>query len=156
MFMFVAYNRFHFMARLKLQMPSSYLYQFNIKVRIDDLNYGNHLSNDTYMKYMHEARIQFLNQLGLSEMNIGGCSIIMGEAAIQFQQECFYGEELTIEITAATFGTKSFDFFYRFTKSADQSAVCEARTGMVCFDYTTKKSMPIPESFKQMIYRMEA
>lgn len=142
------------MARLHLEMPSTYLYQLTVKVRIDDLNYGNHLSNDTYMKYMHEARIQFLNHLGLSEMNIGGCSIIMGEAAIRFQQECFYGEELQIAITAANFGTKSFDFFYRFTKSTDQSAVCEARTGMVCFDYPSRKSMPIPESYKQTIQRM--
>lgn len=143
------------MARLQLQMPSTYLFNIAVKVRIDDLNYGNHLSNDTYMKYMHEARIQFLNHLGLSEMNIGGCSVIMGDAAIQFQQECFYGEELTIDITASNFGSKSFEFFYRFTKSSDQSAVCEAKTGMVCFDYPTRKSVLIPESFKQTIFWME-
>lgn len=153
--MFVANRIYQDMARLQLETPSTYLYQMTVKVRIDDLNYGNHLSNDTYMKYMHEARIQFLNRLGLSEMNIGGCSIIMGEAAIQFRQECFYGEELTIEITAANFGTKSFDFFYRFTKLKDQSAVCDAKTGMVCFDYESRKSVPIPETFKQAIHRME-
>lgn len=139
------------MARLQLETPSAYLFKTHISVRIDDLNYGNHLSNDTYLKYMQEARMQFFNHLGLSEMNIGGCSVIMGEAGIRFLQECFYGDHLLIEVTALNLGIKSFDLYYRFTKTADQSEVCLAKTAMVCYDYETHKSVPIPDSFRLLM-----
>jgi acyl-CoA thioester hydrolase len=139
------------MTSLKLEIPAEFLFQTTITVRVDDLNYSNHLSNDVYLKYMQETRMQFLNHLGLNELNIGGCGIIMGEATIRFQQECFYGDRLLIEITATNFGNKSFDFFYRITKSTDGSPVCIAKTGMVCYDYQTQTSAIIPESFKNLI-----
>lgn len=141
------------MARLQLETPSQYLFQTVIHVRVDDLNYGNHLSNDAYLKYMHEVRMRFLNHLGLSEMDIGGCSVIMGEASIRFMKECFYGEPILIEITAANPGNKSFDLFYRFTKTTDQSEVCLAKLAMVCFDYNTHTSVPIPDSFRKLAFQ---
>jgi YbgC/YbaW family acyl-CoA thioester hydrolase len=142
------------MAKMQLDLPSRFMFQTNIRIRIDDLNYGGHLSNDAYLKYMHESRVQFFNHLGLSEMNIGGCSVILGESTIVFQQECFYGENLLIELAVTNLGNKSFDFFYRFTKQENQSAVCEARTAMVCFNYETRGSVPIPDTFRNAIRKL--
>jgi acyl-CoA thioesterase FadM len=119
------------MSRIKLQLPESFLFQTEILVRIDDINYGNHLSNDAYLKYMHEARMRFFAHYGYSEMNLAGTSVIMGDTAIVFKQECFYGEKLKIEITASDFGARSFDLFYRFTKCETGALVCEAKIGMV-------------------------
>jgi acyl-CoA thioester hydrolase len=135
------------MSRIKLEIPTTFSFRTHLKVRVDDLNYGNHLSNDSYLKYMHEARFQFFSHLGLSEMNIGGCSVIMGDNAIQFKQECFYGEELRIEVVVDDIGKKSFDMYYRFTKVKDASLVCIAKTGMVCFNYETHQTAYVPESF---------
>jgi acyl-CoA thioester hydrolase len=104
------------MSRLVIDTPLKYAFHTLIRVRVDDLNYGNHLSNDCYLKYMHEARMQYLKQIGLTEMNIGGCGIIMGDTAIRFQQECFYNDLLKIEVAAAHFGKRSFDFFYGLRK----------------------------------------
>lgn len=105
------------------------------------------MGNDVYLSYMHEARMQYLGSLGLSELNLAGVSVIMGDTAIIFKQECFYGEGLAIELTAANFGSKSFDIFYRFSKTHSGEVVCEAKTGMVCFDYTERKTVAIPEAF---------
>ena len=142
------------MARIKLQLPEQFIFKTELTVRIADINYGNHLSNDVYLSYMHEARMQFFAHFGYTEMNLAGASVIMGDTAIVFKKECFYGDVLIIEVTAADFGSRSFDLYYRFTKKvsndptinaqADPSAgglVCEAKTGMVCFDYTERKRL---------------
>ncbi len=105
------------------------------------------MSNDVYLSFMHEARMRFFSQFGYSEMNLAGASVIMGDTAIVYKQECFYGDELKIEVTAADFGARSFDLYYRFSKIKDGSLVCEAKTGMVCFDYSTHKTVPVPEAF---------
>lgn len=138
------------MSRLKLQLPDIFLFQTEILVRIDDINYGNHLSNDAYLKYMHEARMRFFAHYGYSEMNLAGTSVIMGDSAIVFKHECFYGEKLKIEITASDFGARSFDLYYRFTKYETGVLVCEAKTGMVCFDYTSRKTAEVPAAFKNL------
>lgn len=134
------------MARVKIELPKQFTFSTRITVRVNDLNYGNHLSNEVYLAYMQEARMRYFAQWGYSELNLAGASVIMGDAAIVYKQECFYGEELTIEVTAADFGARSFDLFYRFSKN-NGSLVAEAKTGMVCFDYTERKTVAVPQAF---------
>jgi acyl-CoA thioesterase FadM len=74
----------------------------------------------------------------------------MGDTAIVFKKECFYGDELTVEVAAAEFGTRSFDLYYRFSKTLTQELVCEAKTGMVCFDYTERKTVAVPAKFMKL------
>lgn len=138
------------MSRIKLTLPDTFIFSTLLEVRITDINYGNHLSNDSYLKYMHEARLRFFTHLGYSESNLAGTSVIMGDCAIIYRSECFYGDVLNIEITAAEFGTRSFDLYYRFTNHQTGKLVCEAKTGMVCFDYSIRKVAAVPEVFKQL------
>ena len=141
------------MARIKLQLPEQFFFKTELTVRISDLNYGNHLSNDVFLSYMHEARMQFFAHFGYSEMNLAGSSVIMGDTAIIFKKECFYGDVLILEVTAADFGSRSFDLYYRFTKKGTNELACEAKTGMVCFDYNEKKTVPVPEKFRNIFHQ---
>ena len=60
------------MGRIKLDLPSNFNYQTNIKVRISDINYGGHLGNDSILSIIHESRVRFLNEYGFSEKDILG------------------------------------------------------------------------------------
>jgi acyl-CoA thioesterase FadM len=136
------------MARIKLELPETGLLAVTqIKVRIDDINYGNHMSNDAYLKYMHEARLQYFARMGFSELNLAGTSVIMGDAAIVFKKECHHGDLLQIFAGAAAFSSRSFDIYYRFLRPADGYVVCEAKTGMVCYNYNLGKTEAVPEIF---------
>ena len=64
------------MARIKLHMPETYLFSTNIDVRITDLNYGNHLANDSLLSIIHEARVRFLNHFGYTELDIEGIGLV--------------------------------------------------------------------------------
>jgi YbgC/YbaW family acyl-CoA thioester hydrolase len=138
------------MARIKLVLPEKFSFKTSIPVRISDLNYGNHLANHVYLEMMQEARMQYLAQWNWSEKDLAGVAVIMGDTAIVYKQECFYGDVLTIAVIAAEFGQRSFDLYYRFTKQ-DGSLVCEAKTGMVCFDYVNRKTVAVPEEFKNAV-----
>lgn len=138
------------MARIKLTLPDAFVFSTLIEVRIADINYGNHLSNDAYLKYMHEARLRFFSHLGYTEMDLAGTSVIMGDSAIVFKSECFYGEVLNIEVTAAEFTPKGFDLYYRFTEHKENRLVCEAKTGMVCYNYQARKVENVPQAFSSL------
>ncbi|MCG9879826.1 MAG: thioesterase family protein, partial [Bacteroidia bacterium] len=107
-------------------------------------------ANHVYLEMMQEARMQFFAQFGYSEKDLAGVGVIMGDTAIVYKQECFYGDVLTIEVGVSDIGVRSFDLLYRFSKS-DKSLVCEAKTGMVCYDYAIKKTVNVPAAFVKAI-----
>lgn len=138
------------MARIQIDFPTQVQFSTQITVRITDLNYGNHLGNDSVLSLIHEARVRFLQYLGYSELDLAGVGIIMSDAAIQFKKEAFYGDVLTIEVATGDFSRVAFDIYYRL-KIVDQE-IAVAKTGIVCFDYATRKVVAVPEAFLQKVH----
>jgi acyl-CoA thioester hydrolase len=142
------------MARIKIDLPEHFSFTTSIAVRITDLNYGGHVGNDTILSLIHEARVQFLRHHGYTELDLGGVSLIMGDVAIEFKSEIFYGDELRASVAAGEFSRAGFDLFYKLESSPAKPAslpaekwvpAAFAKTGMVCFNYTQKKVVALPE-----------
>lgn len=143
------------MPRIKLQLPEKFTFTTTLPVRITDVNYGGHLGNDALLSLIHEARMQFLNHHGYTEMQVGTASLIMGDVAIEFKAEAFYGDVLTVAVTAGDFTRVGFDLYYRFTKEAADKTiiVANAKTGMVCYNYEIKKVVAVPDDVKTKLSR---
>ena len=63
-------------------MPDKKLTEVKVLVRISDINYGNHLGNDSLVSIIHEARILWLKSLNYTELNIEGTGLIMSDLAV--------------------------------------------------------------------------
>lgn len=137
------------MARIRLALPGEYIFSTRIPVRIGDINYGGHLGNDAILSIMHEARLQFLNQFGFTELDVGGASLIMADSAIVYKSEGFHGQVISIEMNAVDFSNSGFDLFYRLTNSETGKEIAVAKTGMVCFNYDSRKVVPVPPAFRE-------
>ena len=101
------------MQRIKINLPENFNFSTVIKIRITDLNYGGHVGNDSFLSLIHEARQQFLNYFGYSELKIENVSLIMADAAIEFKKELNYGDEVKISVTVTAFDKFGFDIFYK-------------------------------------------
>ncbi|HEX7458315.1 MAG TPA: thioesterase family protein [Ginsengibacter sp.] len=141
------------MARIKIELPKKCIATFKIPVRITDINYGNHVGNDSLVAIIHEARMQFLHQHGYTEMNISGTSLIMNELFVEFKNEAFYKDQLEVKIFAGEIFKVGFEFFYSLSTMRDKSSllIANAKTGMVCFNYEEKKLIPVPEELKKIL-----
>ncbi len=135
------------MARIRLELPSSFHFSTKIEVRISDINYGGHLGNDAMLAVIHEARLRFLKTFGWSEFNICGTSLIMTDCAIVYKSEVFHGETLRIDVAIGDITRTGFDFFYRIFSANTDKEVGKAKTGVAFFDYQKKKVTSTPESF---------
>lgn len=136
------------MARIKIDLPEKFTFSTSIPVRITDLNYGGHVGNDTILSILAEARAQFLQHHGYTELDLAGVGLIMFDVGIEFKNELFYGDVIIASISATGFTKAAFDLYYKLEKrSIDNKLipVVFAKTGMVCFDYTKKKITPVPE-----------
>lgn len=134
------------MARIKIELPQNFSFTTSIAVRITDINYGGHAGNDAILSLIHEARMQFLQSLGYSEIKFAGVGLIMADVGIEFKNELFYGDTVTVHVTAAELSKVSFDIYYKLEKQVNDisAVVAIAKTGMVCFNYTIKKIAAIP------------
>lgn len=124
-----------------------------LSVRITDINYGNHLGNDALVGLIHEARVQWLHQLGLSELNIGGCGMIMKDLLVQFKAECFWGDQLTVELTVSELSAVAFKLqyaVYKTTVKAPDKRVlaASASTTLVSFSYEIRKVVALPDGLR--------
>lgn len=145
------------MARIKIQEPITYTFSTNIPVRISDINYGNHVGNDAILSIIHEARMQFLNHFGFTELDCGGVGLIMADAGIEFKKELFYGDELTVHVSAVNLSAIGFDLYYKLEKKkADKTeTVALAKTGMICYNYNLKKIANVPDIVKEKLQPLQ-
>ncbi|GAO44187.1 thioesterase family protein [Flavihumibacter petaseus] len=134
------------MARIKIELPQKFIFQTRVPIRITDMNYGNHLGNDRVLTLAHEARVQFLQFAGYSELDLSGAGLIMADTAIEFRQEIFYGDEIRVSVVANDFTNFGFDIIYLFEKITTEKTTIAAvvKTGMVCFDYSKRKVTKVP------------
>ncbi|HEV2832864.1 MAG TPA: acyl-CoA thioesterase [Hanamia sp.] len=141
------------MARIKIELPPKSIASITIPVRITDLNYGNHVGNHAMVAIIHEARAQFLNLHGFTEMNVGGTSLIMNELLVEFKNESFYNDVLEIKIFCGEISRVSFELFYLISvqRNEEKIIIAQAKTGMVCYNYSDKKIEMLPDALKAIL-----
>ena len=135
------------MARIELNLPENFAFSTDVRIRISDINYGNHLGNDALLSLVHEARLQFLQSRGFSEVDIDGCGLILTDAVIVYKSQGFHGDLLTIFADVDDFNKYGCDFFFKVIQKNSGKEVARAKTGIVFFDYNRQKMAPVPAAF---------
>ena len=131
--------------RIKIEAPSQYIFETTITVRVTDLNYADHLSNDRLLTYAHQARVELFASWGQEELKFGGVGIIMTDAALVFLAEGHLNDVLKIEVGLTDISKVGFDLIYRLMNIKTQKEVAMIKTGIICYDYDRKKVVAIPE-----------
>ena len=141
------------MERIRINLPQQFTFSTIIKVRITDLNYGGHVGNDSFLSLVHEARQQFLDHFGYTELDLENVSLIMADAALEFKKELSYQDEVKISVSASGFDKYGFDICYKLEVIIDGELVLagKAKTGMMCYDYNRKKIMAVPEQVRSRL-----
>jgi acyl-CoA thioester hydrolase len=139
------------MARISLTLPDTYAYSTELDVRIQDINYGNHVGHDTFISLLHEARIRYFNHLGYSETDIEGSAIVITDLAVVYKAQARHRDRLRCEIAAGEFNKYGCDIFYRMTRARDHTLILEAKTGIVFFNYLENKITPMPRAFARAV-----
>jgi len=140
------------MARVEIELPATFPFTTRLHVRIGDINYGGHLGNDAVLSLAHEARLRFLVAHGFTdERDVGGLGLIMADAAVVYRSEGHHGMELEIAVALADVRSRSFDLLYRLADAATGAEIARVKTGLVWFDYATRKVARMPGPFARIV-----
>lgn len=139
------------MNRVKIDLPNKFIFTTEISVRVYDVNFAGHLSNDSILSMVHEARILFLKNWGYSEVDTEGAGIIMFDAALQYKLQGYHGDILTFEVAVDNVSRTGCDFIFRITNKSNKKEIARVKTGIAFFDYKKNKMVPVPEKFRSLI-----
>ncbi len=138
------------MNRVTIELPETFSFETQLRLRVDDLNYGGHLANESVLILAHEARLRFLEEHDLSERNAAGASLIMVDAAVQYETEGYRGEMIQVAVEPDGFSRVGFDLYYRMTKE-DGNRLASAKTGMVCYSYKNEEVLTMPDPLREKL-----
>ncbi|MBO3699646.1 thioesterase family protein [Roseivirga sp. E12] len=140
------------MSRIKITLPQTKVFETKLSIRISDINYGNHLGNDSVLSLMHEARFRFYKSLGYTdELSIDGVGTIQVDTAIQYKGEGFHGDEVKVEIYLGDTTSKSMDLYYRLAITDSDKLIALGKTGIAFYNYTEKKVSNMPDSIAEKL-----
>ena len=129
-----------------------YRYSFAYQVGIGDINYGGHVANSAVLTIFQNARIGYLAHLGpFTELDLGGCGIILPEAHLFFRAEMFVHERLQVGVRCPAVKRSGFDLDYRIERDGQLTA--EGHTPVLCYDYAHRKVCRLPAAFRDKLCR---
>lgn len=136
------------MPRIQIELPAALPFSTEIALYLSHMNYGGHLDNALLLTVVSEARARFFKSLGYSELDVEGVGIIVADAAVQYKSEAFHGETMLVRMAAAEFNKYGCDLLWQMTEQSSGREVARGKTGIVFFDYATRKMAPVPERFR--------
>jgi len=131
---------------LKKIKINDFYFQHKIKTRFRDLDAFKHVNNATFLSYLEDARILFFKRWGI---NFKEKSLIVASIKIDYINQVNHPSELIICQKISRIGNKSFDNFSVIF--FEEKIVCAATITIVCYDFLSKKTVPVYDEIKKDI-----
>lgn len=133
----------------------SFHYALPIDVRFRDLDARNHVNNAVCFTYMEEARIRYMQQLGLLAEDKSDTGMIVAEATCTYKAPISMGQSLLVRVRVSEIKNSSFIMLYSIEDAVSTRVMATGRTVQVCYDYANACSTPIPSEWRARIEAFE-
>lgn len=116
-----------------------------LSVRWGDLDAYGHVNNATYLTYLEECRLRWLESLP-GPWYQEKSAPVLASAHLEFRRSIEWPEELIVETRASRVGHSSLTLAHRIVSARDASTVyLEATAVLVWIDRTSGRPVPLPD-----------
>ena len=144
------------MPRIQYDLPESFVFSTELSIYTSHINWGGHLDNAQLLGLVGEARARFFLWLDYEERRVEDCSIVIGDALVQYKSEALYGETMLVHLAVTDFNRYGFDMAFQMTDKATGREVSRGKQGVVFIGLADKKISPLPEAFRQRLLARSA
>lgn len=134
----------------------SFHFYHPIEVRYGDLDPQGHVNNACYLTYMEQARIAYIQQLGLwkggSFLDVG---IILADAQVTFKEPIQFGQAVRVGVRVTRLGRKSLTMEYQIEDARDGRPLATGASVLVAYDYRQERSLPVPDDWRLVLSEFE-
>lgn len=136
---------------------SEFHFYHPIEVRYGDLDPQGHVNNAKHLTYFEQARVAYTIELGLftkdqSFMEIG---VILADVHITYHAPIYFGQNITVGVHAAKLGNKSMTWEQNIVDVDTGRELTRGEVVVVTYDYSSGKTISIPEKWREKITEFE-
>jgi len=124
-----------------------------IQVRYIDIDLQGHVNNATFLSYIEQGRVVYLNTL-FPDNDFKKQGLIIARTEIDYFEPIFLSDEILCGTRVSEFGNKSF-VFENILIDKNKQLKCFAKSVMVCFDYIENGTILVPDDWKLKIKSFE-
>lgn len=128
---------------------ASYKHKTAIQIRFKDIDKQGHVNNAVYLTYFEIARTSYFNHIFRQKNNWTQTGIILAKAEITYKQPVLLEDTVYCYTKLTRFGTKSFGMEQLLVNETDEEKIICAlgKTVLVCMNYETKQTIPVPQEW---------
>ncbi len=137
--------------------PEGFRHGVPIQVRWADLDAMGHVNNAKYLTYLEQARIHYINTLGLWDGQATRRGMIMARVELDYKFPLTLAGEVVVYTRTSRLGTKSLDTEQQVVRYLDGEArvAAAAKITLVVYDYERGQSAPIPDAWRATLTAYE-
>lgn len=128
-----------------------------IDIRFRDLDSLGHVNNAVYLSYIEQSRIEYFNAVLGNGYDWTKLGVLIARTEINYISPILLHHKLTCNIECITIGNKSMELHFKIFVS-DNEGKHEVSNGiniLVCYDHSQRKSVPIPNIWKEALKNYE-
>lgn len=135
---------------------SEFRFIYPVQIRYADLDAQWHVNNARFLSIMEQARLSYILQLGLwdgkSFLDLG---VIVADIHIAYKAPIELEEKIEVALRVSRLGNKSITMENEIRSAQDHSLKAQAEVVLVAYDFRSKKTIPVPESWRKKITEFE-
>jgi len=135
---------------------SEFRFFYPVQIRYADLDAQWHVNNARFLTILEQARLSYIRQLGLwdgkSFLDLG---LIVADVHIAYKAPIELEEEIQVALRVDRIGNKSMTMINEIRNAKDGSLKAQAEVVMVAYDFHSKATIPVPESWRKTITEFE-
>lgn len=120
-------------------------------IRIDDVNFANHLDASRFSGMLHNVRALFLKKHNLSEIDCFGVGLIMLNLEITYQGQGFFDDTLHFKLYLESLEKSKISFSYRVSNELTGKPIATAIAVMIFFNMEKQKPTKPPKEFLDLL-----
>ncbi|GIX26261.1 MAG: thioesterase [Burkholderiales bacterium] len=126
------------------------IYIERIPIRWGDMDAYGHVNNTVYFRFMEQARVGWMQELGLDLVAPEQGPVIV-TASCAFLKQLDYPGTVEVRMYAGELGRSSLMSYYELRREGEEELCATGEAKIVWADQRVRKSMPIPPHIRRLL-----
>lgn len=131
----------------------SFKHKTSIQIRFKDIDQLGHVNNANHITYFETSRVNYFKDVFKNETNWKETGLILAHTEITYKNPIFLEDTISCYTKVSKIGNKSFDMENLIVKTSNSQDIIVAygKSVLVCLNYLSKETIPIPTEWIQKI-----
>ena len=131
----------------------SFKHKTDIQIRFKDIDQLGHVNNANHITYFETSRVNYFKDVFKNETNWKETGLILAHTEVTYKNPIFLEDTISCYTKVSKIGNKSFDMENLIVKTSNSQDIIVAygKSVLVCLNYLSKETIPIPTEWVQKI-----